>query len=113
MAVAGVPGFLGNAHGLYAQADEEVQMWRAFVLAWWDTHHQQEVGTEELYKLALDETLLAEVLGDGGERSQRTKLGKALGRMRDRIIGPYRIVSEREDGKGRRLYRLEPTEPPT
>ena len=113
LAVAGVPGFLGNAHALYAQADEEVQMWRAFVLAWWDTHHQQEVGTEELYKLAIDETLLPEVLGDGGERSQRTKLGKALGRMRDRIIGPYRIVSEREDGKGRRLYRLEPTELPT
>ena len=111
--VAGVPGFLGNAHALYAQADEEVQMWRAFVLAWWDTHHQQEVGTEELYKLAMDETLLSEVLGDGGERSQRTKLGKALGRMRDRIIGAYRIVSEREDGKGRRLYRLEPTEVPT
>jgi hypothetical protein len=60
-----------------------------------------------------DQSLLPEVLGDGGERSQRTKLGKALGRMRDRIIGTYRIVSEREDGKGRRLYRLEPTELPT
>jgi hypothetical protein len=68
------------------------------------------LGTEELYKLAMDEALLPEVLGDGGERSQRTKLGKALGRMRDRIIGTYRIVSEREDGKGRRLYRLEPTD---
>ncbi len=111
--VASVPGFLGNAHALYTQADEEVQMWRAFVLAWWDRHHQQEVGTEDLYTLATAETLLTEVLGDGLERSQRTKLGKALGRMRDRIIGPYRIVGEREDGKGRRLYRLEPTEAPT
>jgi hypothetical protein len=82
-------------------------------LAWWDRHRQQEVGTEELYALATDLTLLPDVLGDGGDRSQRTKLGKALGRMRDRIIGTYRIVSEREDGKGRRLYRLEPTEVPT
>jgi bifunctional DNA primase/polymerase-like protein/primase-like protein len=113
LSVAGVPGFLGNAHALYAQADEEVQMWRAFVLAWWDKHHQDEVGTEELYALTTAETLLPEVLGDGGERSQRTKLGKALGRMRDRIIGPYRIVSEREDRKGRRLYRLESTGLPT
>jgi hypothetical protein len=111
--VAGVPGVLGNAHALYAQADEEVQMWRAFVLAWWDKHHQDEVGTEELYTLATAETLLTEVLGDGGDRSQRTKLGKALGRMRDRIIGPYRIVSDREDSKGRRVYRLEPAELPT
>jgi hypothetical protein len=113
LGVAGVPGFLGNAHALYAQADEEVQMWRAFVLAWWDKHHQDEVGTEELYTLATAETLLTEVLGDGGDRSQRTKLGKALGRMRDRIIGPYRIVSDREDSKGRRVYRLEPAELPT
>jgi hypothetical protein len=113
LSVAGVPGFLGNAHLLYAQADEEVQMWRAFVLAWWDSHQQQEVGTEELYTLAIDQSLIPEVLGDGGDRSQRTKLGKALGRMRDRIIGTYRIVNEREDRKGRRVYRLEPAGLPT
>jgi hypothetical protein len=111
--VADVPGFLGNAHALYAQADEEVQMWRAFVLAWWDAHQQQEVGTEELYSLAEKQSLLPDVLGDGGERSQRTRLGKALGRMRDRIIGAYRIANEGEDRKGRRLYRLEPARLPT
>ena len=42
-----------------------------------------------------------------------TAMDAAVNYGRDRIIGTYRIVSEREDRKGRRLYRLEPTELPT
>jgi putative DNA primase/helicase len=109
--VAGVPGFLANADQLYIQADAENQEWRAFVARWWDTHADGRVGTDQLYDIADDlayqEGLLVEVLGDGGERSKRTRLGKALGRLRDRIFSGFRIIDEGEDRRGRRRYRLE------
>src|SRR5262249_21618748 len=66
---------------------------------------------DDLYEIADDlsheEGLLLEVVGDGGERSKRTRLGKALGRQRDRVFGGFRIVDDGEDGRGRRRYRLE------
>jgi hypothetical protein len=107
--VAGVPGFLGNTAELYQEADEETRAWREFILAWWEKYKWQCVGARELYSLARGSDLLSEILGDGGEQSQRTRLGRALGGMRDRIIGTYRIMDGGEDNKGRRRYCLQRT----
>ena len=85
LGVAGVPGFLTNLDETYETADAEGATWRAFIGAWWDRHGTADVGTADLHQVALTcEPPLP--LGDGGERSQRTRLGKALGRMRDRIF---------------------------
>ena len=82
---AGVPGFLANLDEMYEAADAEGAVWRAFVAAWWERHGTAEVGTAELHELAIAcEPPLP--LGDGGERSQRTRLGRALGQMRDRVF---------------------------
>ncbi len=107
--VCGVPGILTNAGTLYEQADEDSTLWRQFVKAWWQTHQDMSVRAGELYDLAVKEDLMAPILGSGNERSQRIKLGRALGQVRDRIIGGYRIESqESPDYKGRRLWRLQP-----
>jgi hypothetical protein len=47
--------------------------------AWWDECQDKEVGVSELFPLAsaLD-------LGEEGEHSEKTRLGKFLGSMRDR-----------------------------
>ncbi|MBW7851041.1 MAG: toprim domain-containing protein, partial [Rhodospirillales bacterium] len=83
--VCGVPGFLANADELYATSDAEGAMWRGFVAAWWDRHGTIPVGTTDLFQIAGQcEPPLP--LGDGGERSQRIRLGKALGQMRDRVF---------------------------
>ncbi len=90
--VAGIPGFLANLDETYETADAEGATWRAFVGAWWDRHGTADVATADLHQVALtSEPPLP--LGDGGDRSQRTRLGKALGRMRDRIfaIGSFRL----------------------
>jgi hypothetical protein len=112
LTVAGVPGFLGNAEQFYTQADEENQEWRAFVLRWWEKHGAERVGIDELFDIAdelvRDEGLLLDVLGDAGDRSKRTRLGKAIGRLRDRVFTGYRIEGEGEDNRGRRRYRLRP-----
>ena len=83
--VAGIEGFLENLDDMMAASDSEGAMWRSFVAAWWDRFGTAAVGTSDLYDLAIAcEPPLP--LGSGNERSQRTRLGKSLGRMRDRIF---------------------------
>jgi putative DNA primase/helicase len=77
-------------------ADAEGAIWRAFVACWWESLQSGPAGVGDLYKVAvLSEPPMP--LGDGNERSQKTRLGKALGRMRDRVfhVGPsaLRIAS--------------------
>jgi hypothetical protein len=83
--VIGVPGFLSNIDEMLDASDGEGAVWRVFVGQWWDRFGTAQVGTTDLYELALVcEPPLP--LGTGGDRSQRTRLGKALGRMRDRVF---------------------------
>ena len=83
--VAGIEGFLANLDEMLAAADGEGAIWRSFIGAWWDRFGTAEVGTSDLYEVALAcEPPLP--LGAGGDRSQRTRLGKALARMRDRVF---------------------------
>lgn len=83
--VAGIGGFLENIDEMLATADGEGAMWRGFIAAWWDRFGTAEVGVGDLYELAMAcEPPLP--LGGGNDRSQRTRLGKLLGRTRDRIF---------------------------
>lgn len=83
--LAGIEGFLGNIEELMEASDAEGAVWRSFVSAWWDRFGTAEVGTNDLYETALTcEPPLP--LGSGNDRSQRIRLGKALGRLRDRVF---------------------------
>jgi len=83
--VAGIEGFLSNLDEMMEASDSEGGAWRGFVSAWWDRFGTAEVGTGDLFDLAANcEPPLP--LGSGNDRAQRTRLGKALGRMRDRIF---------------------------
>ena len=62
----------------------------------------------QLYDLASTETLLDRIMGDKGERSQRVRLGNALGKMTERVIAGFRIEKVAEDRSGRQLFQLEP-----
>jgi len=84
--VAGVRGFLTNLDEFYQETDTEGATWRGFVLGWWDTFGPKEVGVAELWSVAGTVEPPLE-LGDGGEKSQRTRLGRQLGFMRDRQFG--------------------------
>jgi len=83
--VAGIEGFLTNIEEMMAASDSEGAVWRGFVSVWWDRFGTAEVGTGDLFTLATDcEPPLP--LGSGNEKSQRTRLGIALVRMRDRVF---------------------------
>ncbi len=83
--VAGIEGFLTNIEEMMSTSDSEGAVWRGFVSVWWDRFGAAEVGTGDLFTLATDcEPPLP--LGSGNEKSQRTRLGIALVRMRDRVF---------------------------
>jgi putative DNA primase/helicase len=108
--VALIPGFLGDCEELYQAADVESAEWRAFCAVWWERFQGIAVKPAELLKLAQGKELLANVLGDKSERSQATRLGKALQRMRDRQFGEWRIVSEPDaHAKGTLLHLVRPS----
>ena len=102
--VAGVAGFLENTTELYDKADEEGRVWRRLVSEWWDRHSGQAVGVADLWTIvqAADLDL---GLGDGTERSQRTRLGKRIGQMRDRHFADWRI-EEAGTARGSQQWRL-------
>ena len=83
--VGSVEGFLGNLDEMLAAADGEGAVWRSFIGAWWDRFGTAEVGTGDLFEVA-QATEPPLPLGAGGERSQRTRLGQAFGRLRDRVF---------------------------
>jgi DNA polymerase-1 len=86
---AGIPGFLENLDEFYREANTEVAAWRAFVTAWWEHFGAEPVLARELLPLALEVDGL-DVHGKD-EAAQARSLGKKLEKMRDRVIGTYRI----------------------
>jgi hypothetical protein len=105
--VAGVPGLLANAKKFRQASMDKGSEWRAFVAAWWTRFGGEAVGVKDLFQLVTEEKLLDAVLGDKGEASQRIRLGLALGKARDRVVGEYRILGGEEDHSCRQVYRLE------
>jgi hypothetical protein len=106
--VAGIPGFLGNLDDFYERSDGEGEAHRAFVMAWRERYQAREVGVADLWSIVNPEDgdPLDLALGDGSERSQKTRLGKLLVHLRDRQIGPFRVVASVKR-KGAQLWRLE------
>jgi putative DNA primase/helicase len=104
--VAGVPGLLANASQFRTQRADQTSEWRSFVVAWWHRFADRQVGVQELFDMATQEKQLDSVLGEKGEKSQRIRLGKALGKATDRVFGDYRIEGAGQDHKDRLQYRL-------
>lgn len=113
--VAGVDGFLANLDEVMEAADSEGAVWRSLVTAWWDRFGTTEVGISDLYGLAVQvEPPLP--LGAGNDRSQRIRLGIALGRIRDRIYRlAHRSVQVQAAGtyQGASRWRLAVADDPT
>jgi hypothetical protein len=102
------PGFLVNLEEMYADADAGGEMWREFTLAWWSQLGPEPKRAGELNDFCEKEGLMLAVRGDGAERSQQVRLGRALLSARDRMFGDLRLVVDKGHHRGR-LYVLEHT----
>lgn len=81
-----------NHADLAAHADPVEVEWRDLFEVWFAEHGEREQSTIEVLRMATEHHLLNAVLGDGGDRSQLTRLGTQLQRRRDRITAGFRLV---------------------
>ncbi len=108
LAAVDIPGFLVNLDAFYERSDTDSGEWQAFVAAWWEAHGAGAVSVADLHALATQHDHLAGALGDGNERSQKTRLGKALSSRLDRVVGGHRIVRAEADSHTKiARYRLD------
>ena len=111
LAEAGIDGLLGNREEVYQQAASESEAWRALIDLWWAAYGAQRVGVEHLHDLAVKHKLLTDLRAGRTDRGARTALGIELARLRDRVVGPYRVRAAGDSGaSGAALYRLERTD---
>jgi hypothetical protein len=108
MEVAGVSGFMENAQVFRANATDQADEWRSFMMAWWERFGCESVGVAQLYELAIEKSLLDRTLGDKSPQSQRIRLGFALGKMTDRVVSGFRVEKVAANHSGCQQFRLEP-----
>lgn len=106
--VAGIDGFLDNRNKLKSSTDNETTAWKGFVVAWFMEYGTKSVAGAQLFEFAQE--WFPEKLGEGSERSQRSKLGKLLNAHIDRVFDGKKILRDGEatsgDYKGAALYQL-------
>jgi hypothetical protein len=108
LAVAEVPGFLGNRQEQRAEAERERGEWLPFLTAWWATYGGRPVTAGDLYGIARERRLLLDIWAGRTELGGLQRLGHALAGARDRIIGAYVVRSAgAAAGTHNRAYRLE------
>lgn len=101
----GVPGFLSNAHELYEQADSDTGEWLEFVAVWWDRHGGTACKASLLADMVQAEDIMPSLRGRSAGLASR--LGKALGRMRGRVVGDWKVGQMVDRTTKGRLYYLE------
>jgi hypothetical protein len=105
---AGYEGFLGNRQEIYELADSESMDWSEFAAAWGAAYGMAPQSVSVLRDLCIKNDLLPDVLGDGTDRSQATRLGKALAAQRDRSYNGLRIELARDGKHKGKQYRVVP-----
>ncbi|MFH1266684.1 MAG: hypothetical protein ABIK89_13220 [Planctomycetota bacterium] len=105
LAVAGIPGFLDNASEFYDASDEEGTALRTLIEAWWAHHKETPKKAGELWPMIYQDDLKLD-LGDGNKRSQKTRFGKLIGRLRDRMFR-VDVAEEDEQPDTTELVRVE------
>lgn len=109
----GYTGFLDNQARQRERSDTEGAAWKQFVNLWYDAQAENEVAVRELFGYAQE--CFADRIGDGTDRSQKTRFGKLLLGHVDRIYDGKKIVAAGTatsgEAKGAALYRLEVVPP--
>jgi len=108
---AGLTEWLTN----YREAQEAMSRgddWQQFVNAWYDEHKTAPVTSASLWVICVKTGLLGMVLGDQSDRSQQTRLGKALARQHQAVFGGLQVllVPQRANSSQYKLCRVGLTE---
>ena len=104
---AGLNSWLTNykeAQMAMSQGDD----WQQFVDAWYTEFKTAQVSATQLWMICQKTMLLSNVLGDGSDRSQQTRLGDALRRQHQAVFDGLQVlrVPQRANSSGYRLVRV-------
>ena len=104
---AGLTSWLTNykeAQMAMSQGDD----WQQFVDAWYTEFKCAQVTATQLWMICQKTSLLSNVLGDGSDRSQQTRLGDALRRQHQAVFEGLQVlrVPQRANSSGYRLARV-------
>jgi len=109
---ANIEGFLGNTRELKERVSSDSQEFKDFITLLWEREHDRQLKVSEIRDFANEVELLAKVLGDKSEKSQDSRLGKALTANRDRVFEITGITvalkKEKDSHTKRNVWRLEP-----
>ena len=106
LTVAEIPGFLQNRADVYEQSDAEGRVWAQLFTLWWKKVQGNPAGVADIWPLVGGDDPIALPLGNGNDRSQKTRLGLLLRDRRGRQFGDYRLVAEGQK-QGAQRWRLE------
>ncbi len=107
--VAGVGGgFLADLNEMYREVDAEGEAWRILTQCWWARFQGQYVRVTDLLPMCVENDLFSDVLGQGTERSQKSRLGHALQRNGGRVFNGMRIEKDLQSLHNSGRYRLRP-----
>ena len=106
LTVAEISGFLQNRADVYEQSDAEGRVWAQLFTRWWKKVQGNPAGVADIWPLVGGDDPIALPLGNGNDRSQKTRLGLLLRNRRGRQFGPYRLVAEGQK-QGAQRWRLE------
>ena len=114
LGACGIEGFLTNRQEQRSRVDTETTAWHGFVDAWHTRHREGAVLVTDLFPLALE--WMPEKMGDGSERSQKSKFGRLLVKHVDKVFGGHKIAADGRatsgPNKNMALFRLEPVRTP-
>lgn len=80
--------------------------WDSFVAIWAAEHGTKPVTTKQIWRLAVDGGHIPNILGVRSDRSQQSRLGKALRKEVGCLHGTWRIESAEPADKGNPRHRL-------
>jgi len=102
----GLNGFLDNQDEFTEQADTESADWEALVDAWHRKFGPQEVSVTQLFDLAEFDELVPFAMDGNNPRSQKTKFGIQLARLRGRIFNGLKVTVKTRKGSAPNRYYL-------
>ncbi len=104
---ANISGFLGNRERTYSEVEEEVIEWEQFCIVWWKQYPREKVTASVLLELAIENQLLTDIWMERAESGAKSRLGKRLSKMNDRVIGRFKVKRSNNDHAKGSVYHLE------
>ena len=86
---AGIDHFLDGLEVLHEEGDAEVSEWKAVCKLWWSQHGGLPISSRDFLNICKGSNLLLDLWGGRSDLSAYQRIGHALRKSRNKVIGEY------------------------